>query len=226
MICVIIASLIECFLILPMHLRSSLEKKRKRQPFRLAIKVQAWFDRLGQVHFRRLSQAAVRRCGVTLSLGFGSFVIVISLVIGGYVKFTFFPSPAGTLVDMNVAFVSGTPTKTMVKQISQIESEAWALSNKLKESNRGQSVLNTSAVFIHKNSSRSSQKDSSLYSSIVFDLVPPEKRKLTNAEFIKLLKQHITLTPDIESLTLSAPRSGPPGSDLSSWVCVERHLCN
>ena len=41
------------------------------------------------------------------------------------------------LVDMNVAFVSGTPTKTMVKQISQIESEAWALSNKLKESNRG-----------------------------------------------------------------------------------------
>ena len=130
-ICVIFASLVECFLILPMHLKLSMTKKRKRKPLQIALKIQAWFDRLGHVHFRRLSTLAVRRSGVTLSIGLGTVIIIFALVFAGYVRFTFFPSPPGSLVDVNLSFVSGTSTSVMKQQISQVEAQAWEINKEL-----------------------------------------------------------------------------------------------
>lgn len=211
-ICVILASLIECFLILPMHLKFSLRGASKHKPFRIVEKLQGWFDRLRLVHFKRLVTATVNHSWVTLSVCLSSFIIMVGVLVGGYVNFDFFPSPSGRVVDINVNFLSGVSTKDMVRQLNAIDQVAIDLGQDLKK--KYGDVMNTSVVFPHKDSERRQPVMNSNTGSVVIDLVPPEGRSLTNDAFIKELKQKIKLYPGVENITISAPRQGPPGGDI------------
>ena len=79
-------------LILPGHLHHSfLASKGSRG--KLREKFDAGFNRLKNGAFRLSVQAAIKYRSIVLAGLFGILVIAFSLLMGGVVKFTFFPSP-------------------------------------------------------------------------------------------------------------------------------------
>ena len=211
-ICVIFASLVECFLILPMHLRFGLRGIKQHKPMKIVSALQGWFDRLRFTHFKRLVTATVNHSWTTLSICLASFILMLGVLIGGYINFNFFPTPSGRVVDVNVNFMSGISTKAMVHQLNQIDKTVHSLGKDLRQ--KYGDVINASVVFAHKNTERREQTTNFRTGSLIIDLIPPEERAITNKMFIAQLQKRIKLYPGVESMTVSAPRQGPPGTDI------------
>ena len=91
-ICVIIASLIESFLILPGHLRHSFHKNHHRKTGALRLKLEQGFNTFRDVYFRPLIIRAMEHRLTTLIIAICSLVLALSMVIFGQVKFQFFPA--------------------------------------------------------------------------------------------------------------------------------------
>ena len=213
-ICVILASLVECFLILPMHLKFSLLKtKQSSGKDTLALRIRRGFDQFRFGVFRRWVTAAVKHSHLTLSVGLSSFILMVGVLIGGYVNFNFFPSPSGRVVDVNLNFTAGTPTSIMVRELNRVDAKVRDVAHKLGSENGGK-IINASVVFAHKSSVRRASTENKMVGSVVIDLLPPEKRSISNAQFVDRLRQSIPLPPNVESMTISAPKQGPPGSDI------------
>ncbi|MDO7667602.1 MAG: efflux RND transporter permease subunit, partial [Pseudomonadota bacterium] len=109
-ICVIIASLFESFLILPGHLRHAFHKIHHAEPPPIRQWLDNKFNYLRDDLFKPLVVAVVNHRGITISTTFGLLVICIGLLAGGRLNFTFFPSPEGTSITANARFTAGTPS--------------------------------------------------------------------------------------------------------------------
>ena len=108
-ICVIIASLIECFLILPGHLRHSLEGTAERPPGKLRRSVDVAINNFRDGWYARTIAWSVSNRGTVISAALASVIVVVGLLAGGRIGFSFFPQPEGTTITANVRFVAGSP---------------------------------------------------------------------------------------------------------------------
>ena len=113
-VCVIIASLIESFLILTRPFAPCL-RARPRGQSNLAFrkKLNRGFERLRDHWFRRLVRIAIEFRWTTLACAIGFLLLAAGLFFGGKTSWQFFPSPESTTVYANVRFVSGTARETV-----------------------------------------------------------------------------------------------------------------
>ncbi len=86
LLCIIIASLIECFLVLPGHLRKAFEKMRgATQPSAFRLRFDAAFARFLDVRFMPFARAALDKPGATLSTAIGAMICGVSLIASQHV---------------------------------------------------------------------------------------------------------------------------------------------
>ncbi|HET8807756.1 MAG TPA: efflux RND transporter permease subunit, partial [Methylophaga sp.] len=210
-ICVIIASLIECFLILPGHLRQSFLKMHTIKPSALRLKLDAGFNYFRDRLFRPAVTSAVANRWVTISLAFAMLILAIGLLAGGRISFTFFPSPEGTTVLANARFVAGTP---------QSEADAFlAHLNETLEKTRQELDHDVVELAVSKagtagTAGGGSGQSDERFTSMQLELISPDKRELRNQDFINLWREKIQIPAGMETFTLSERRGGPPGSDI------------
>jgi multidrug efflux pump subunit AcrB len=107
-VCVIIASLIESFLILPGHLRHAFVHDRGVKHSRFKQRLDRGFEQLRERWFRRLVRVAIEFRWTTIACAIGFLLFAVGLFLGGKTGWQFFPSPESTTVYANVRFVSGT----------------------------------------------------------------------------------------------------------------------
>jgi multidrug efflux pump subunit AcrB len=118
-IAVLIASLVECFLILPGHLSLALKNKKKNiSKFR--IKFNKYFFIIRQNYFRKLVGHATKYRYVTLSTTLSVLIIVLGLMSGGRVSFVFFPSPEPDIIYVNFNFSPGTSKENTSSMITEL----------------------------------------------------------------------------------------------------------
>ncbi len=120
----LLASLIECFLTLPSHLKHTLiasERTRMRQPWlpsRLLAAFRTgfdhWFVRLRDGPVAWLIALAYRWRYVTVALAVSGMMVAIGLIGGGRLQFTFFPSPEPESVYADVTFTPGLPEERRI----------------------------------------------------------------------------------------------------------------
>lgn len=213
-ICVIFASLVECFLILPMHLQRSLAKPRISSSPKFKQKLQAWFEKLQHYHFPRLVSVAVRHYAITLSLCLASFMVVLGLLFSGYIAFNFFPQPPGTIVLADITFAAGSSDRKMVKVLTEVERAAYQADAVVK--GRNKSIISRIVAFNHYSTdpydirSRSRSRTAAL----ITELVPSDQRSVSNAQFIAQWYQAIPQSAMVENIQIGQRRPGPPGSDI------------
>jgi multidrug efflux pump subunit AcrB len=106
-ICVIIASLIECFLVLPGHLNQSLARG-PREEGRIRQALDRGFNSFRDDFYQPIVKAVLRAPGLVLLTGLMMFVLSVGLITGGRIKFTFFPSIDGTTLWAAAQFTPGT----------------------------------------------------------------------------------------------------------------------
>ena len=116
---VLFASLLECFLILPAHLRHGLGVWSKPGRFRRAF--DAGFARFRDGPFRRFVELTYTWRYVTVSVMLAGLIIAFGLVAGGRIGFHFFPSLESENLTAVVEFAAGTPKADQKAAVVRIE---------------------------------------------------------------------------------------------------------
>jgi multidrug efflux pump subunit AcrB len=210
-ICVIIASLFESFLILPGHLRHAFHKIHHREPPPIRKWLDNKFNYLRDDLFKPLVIKAVTYRGFTISLAFALLIMSIGLLAGGRVSFTFFPSPEGTSITANARFTAGTPSVEVERFLAHLNATLEETKQKL-----GPDLVEMQLTRLGSASTagQGSAQTGERFGSIQLELVSPDHRDVRNKDFIKTWRKHIALPAGIETFTLSERRTGPPGSDI------------
>jgi multidrug efflux pump subunit AcrB len=209
---VLIASLMEVFLIMPAHLRSAFSHHVQQVTPRWRRRVDSGFNRFRERVYRPLVVAAIRRRGVTVSLVAALMLLAVGLLAGGRIAFVFFPTPESQIVFANATFVAGTPrerTHAFLRELEQglVEAER-ELGGGLVESAVAR-LGSTVAVDV----GAGAQGDQ--LASILVQLVPSEQREVRNEQFLAAWRRQLSPPAGIESLVISSRRAGPPGRDLN-----------
>ena len=210
-ICVIIATLVIAFLILPSHLRGVLSRLEPPPDGSLRARFDGGFERFRNGSFRRVVSRAVDNAGITLALAVGALILAIGLAASGRIGFTFFPAPEGTVLNAGVNFVAGTPPERVSAFLDATERALYEAEEALGGG------LVTAAVVRRGlgidpgdgNAPRGEQ-----FGNIQVELVSPEVRTARNREIIREWEQRVRLTPGVENFNISERAGGPPGRDL------------
>ena len=103
---VLVASLIECFLVLPAHLAHFDKKTVEEGKFRL------WFDKkfmaFQEGTFKKFISLTFNYRYVTFMVAIGMFIVSVGMMSGGRVMFSFFPTPEADIIIANFKMHSET----------------------------------------------------------------------------------------------------------------------
>ena len=210
----LVASLVECFLVLPAHMRGALAGDPARASrFRRAF--DAGFDRFRDGPFRRLAALAVRWRYATVALAVAGLAVSAGLVAGGRVQFVFFPSPEGDTVIADFAFAPGTPrdrTADMAGELERALAEADAALAAGGQRAVRLAVARVGAPVAGPPGSAPVQGDH--VGGVQAELVPSERRRARTADLIAAWRAAVAPLPGLESLTIRERQGGPPGRDI------------
>jgi multidrug efflux pump subunit AcrB len=123
-ICVIVASLIECFLILPGHLQQSLSRGHRHEEGKIRRALDRGFLRFRDEVFKPFVTMILKAPALTLITALTVFILSVGLLSGGRVKFTFFPSIDGTTLWAAAQFTTGTTQDEVDAFLRHLESTA------------------------------------------------------------------------------------------------------
>jgi len=213
-ICVILASLVEAFLVLPGHLRGTFARMGSYRPRRLRKALDDGFLRFRENRFRPVITAGVRHRWLTLSLAVAIFLVSSGWVAGGRIAFNFFPVAEGPILFANVDFVAGTPKKNVDEYLSQVEQALW----ETNEHFGGALVLTAISRLGLGESGDWERRSSENIGSVLVELVKPDARTVRNREFIDEWLTRIPTTAGLENLSIKEPTAGPPGQDLEIQI--------
>lgn len=210
-VCVIIASLFESFLILPGHLRHAFHKIHHQKPQPRRQWLDAKFNTLRDDCFKPLVTKAIEYRGVTIVSTIALLIIVIGLLAGGRILFTFFPSPEGVKIYANARFTAGTPSHVVADFLDELnrslDETETALGGDLV-------VLDVTRLGSASTAGRGSAQTAERFGSIQVEMTSPDARDVRNKTFMREWQERITLPAGIETFTLSESRAGPPGNDI------------
>lgn len=213
-VAVIVASLVECFLVLPGHMRSALSRPAART-YRLRTWFDGRFDRFRHGPFRRTVECCVRWRYATLASAVAAFVICVGFIAGGRMAFVFFPSPEVDRVFANVEMTAGTPRARTVEMLDEMER---ALATAERELTGGESRLVKIAVS-RVGAGVGAQPGlitaaGDHVGGIFVELTPAETRAIEADELMSAWRRQIRRLAGVEKLTVLAATGGPPGLEI------------
>jgi multidrug efflux pump subunit AcrB len=209
-VCVIIASLIESFLILPGHLRHAFVQGREVRPSRVRDALNRGFARLRDHWFRRLVTVAIEFRWATIACALGFLMLAAGLFFGGKTAWQFFPSPESTTVYANVRFVSGSDGRVVDAFVDQLEAE---LRNTIADLD--EPVVTTYYRRHSKTVGRGRAISGERVGSMYVELLSSDQRRTDNPTFIQNWRSRITLPPGVESFQITSRTVGPARRELN-----------
>ena len=212
---VIAASLVECFLILPMHLRRAL--RRQREPARWRRSFEAGFARFRQGAFTGLLRTAIRQRYASVTTALCLFLLSISIMFTGRVGFDFFPTPESDLVFANFALTPGAPRRESRRMVEELGRAARAA-----ERNLGYEPGELIAFAVGSVATRDPgvgnaplEVSGDHLGVYTIELAPGDIRAVRNEAFIEAWKSQARRAAGVEKLIFfSRQVAGPPGNDV------------
>ena len=209
----LLCSLIECFLVLPGHLRHAMAgDPTKMLPARATFN--RWFDRFRDGWFRRFVRSALRRRYTTIATAVATLVLAIGLIAGGRVGFTFFPTPEVDVIFGNVKLVPGSSRDAVREALLKIEEAAYQTQADLSP---GKPLIVTSVANVgtHLGSDGpGGVARGQTYGSVFLELTASEERDVRTPDFVAAWKKRLPPIADVETLSFPPVGAGPPGREI------------
>ena len=211
---VLVASLIECFLVLPAHLAHFDKGMKDESKFRI------WFDEKFRIFqegiFRKFINLTFNYRYVTFMIAIGMFIISVGMMSGGRVLFSFFPTPEADIIIANFKMHSGTTRSKTEKMLDNVEKGLLKTSSQFSMSpdlvKFHMSSLGNRTSF--SNDAGSNALGNDLLGSMVVELKTADKRDIRTNQFINAWLANIEKVSGLDKLSIRAPSGGPPGRDL------------
>jgi len=220
-IAALLMSLVECFLILPAHLRHSRRVERKgllRALTSSADKVGDFKSRLVEVHLAGLFEWILRRClrwrYVTLAAAIAFTCAIVGLVAGGTVETVFIQDVDAESIWINLEMSAGTPEERTEEVIAALEEVA-------------ESYEEVASVFAVLGSSyseegRKTAADPATVGQLNIELLPADEREArqmrTSRELVNQMRRKAARVPGVLKLSFVLKSGGPAGPDIEIRV--------
>lgn len=218
-IAVLLASLVECFLILPNHMSHALAHSAKEHwydyPSRVVNRGFTWVrDRV----FRKVMVWVIRARYPVFA---GAVVILMSqvaLFLEGDVQWRFFNAPERSSVSGNFAMLPGATRDDAMEMMREMQRAAAAVADRYEEKT-GVNVIDYVLAEVGGNTGRglsgAENKDSNLLGSIAIELNDPDLRPgYSSFSFVAELQDEVRTLPQAETVSFRGWRSGPGGDAL------------
>jgi len=217
-IAIILASLVECFFILPGHLRGALKSDPAAEN-RFSRWFNPRFEAFRDGLFDRLVRGCLRWRYLTLSVGVGLIILVFGLMAGGRLDFVFFPSPESDTVYANVVFAEGTEraqTREMVQELERALAKAEA---QLTNGEGGLVAMSLAQIGVPVGRSDSLFAGSGDHvAGVRLELIPSDTRDIRTPVFVEAWRAAVRQMPGMDIFSVVEQQSGPPGREIDIRV--------
>jgi len=218
-VAILIASLMECFYVLPGHLTHGMNMASIK--FGQYTRFREGFDRrFGNFRdgsFRRLVTLSIRWRYATLAIVLALLMFAAGLLAGGRVGFNFFPTPESDKIVVNVKMVSGTPRRQTITMLREVERAAYAAANKRLGYDNKLIKMSTTKVGVQVSGNFNAPSPGAIDDAVgglIVELLTADKRSIRAPDFIEAWRDEVNPLPGLNILTIKEVRGGPPGRDV------------
>ncbi|ABG32913.1 AcrB/AcrD/AcrF family protein [Roseobacter denitrificans] len=218
-IAVLIASLIECFLILPNHMAHALAAKAKERWYDWPSRqVNKGFRHIRETLFRPFIAGVIAARYVVLAGVVAILASQVALFVRGDVQWRFFNAPERGSVSGNFAMVEGATREDSMEMMRMMQRATNELAAEYEE-RYGASpvayVLSVVGGHTGRGLSGSGSKDKDLLGGIAIELIDAELRPYSSFAFVADLQERVENHPLVETVAFRGGRSGPGGDSLN-----------
>ena len=212
---VLLASLIECFFILPAHL-GHYGGREDQKPSWFRQRFDNGFDYLRDVIFGVLVTKAFQFRYVTFAFAVGLLLSAVGMMTSGRVNFVFFSSPEADRIYANVVMASGSTRSQTEVMLTEIERALVSVEDELSHSKNNLVVFSLGVIGtnIRGDDGELAVGANDLRAGLVIELKTADQRSVRADEFVTALRTAIIPMPGLERLIVRAPQGGPPGREL------------
>ena len=217
-ILVLVASLIECFIVLPNHMGHALTTAGQGK----------WYDRpshIFNIGFRwvrhNLFRPVIRWILVLRYPVVAATVLALSaavaLFVKGDVQWRFFNSPEQASVSGNIAMLSGATRNDTVAMVRELQRAVTVTADKFEAEYGVNPVIFTLAEVggsTGRGMAGTENKDVDLLGSIAVELVDADSRPYSSAAFVSELQDAVRRHPLLETVSFRGSHFGPGGDAL------------
>ena len=217
-IVVLIASLVECFLILPHHMVGALARGAR----------ESWIDAPSRVFNRGLDAFRERffmpAIGWVIRLRYPVIAAAILLLaqsgamfIRGDVSWRFFASPESGSVTGNIAMLPGAGRSDTVAMVRELERAVAAVDARMLAEHGAApvaSALSQVGGTAGRGLSSDDVKDPDQLGAIDIELIDPDLRPYSSYEFVAMVEEEVVRAPLLETLSFRSWGQGPGGDAL------------
>ncbi|MBV1868318.1 MAG: efflux RND transporter permease subunit [Marinosulfonomonas sp.] len=215
MLFVLMVSLVEAFLILPHHLIHSLEVPRSDTGIR--ERAEAAINWVRERLVGPLVDMTIRWRYATAGFSVAVLLVSVSMLAGGYLKFTAFPELDGDTIVARVLLPQGTPLSRTDQIVAQLETGLDEVNDTLTPEQPKQATLIRHVTVFH-GLNRDAFETGAHVVTLSVDLLPSAERVSTPDEIMELWRQVVGPVPDVISLKIAESTIGPAG------IAIDLHL--
>jgi len=217
-IAVVVASLVECFLVLPGHLRSAMEKDEQPSRYRLVrvaadrlerlrLGIDRWFVEFRDARFLGWVGQALDYRYATVAAAISLLLVTIGLQAGGRLPFHFMPSPESQWMHMNVVFSPGTPRSVVEQQLDMAEDALARVERNLGYDEDGLVRMAVGQVGATLGSQVVDQVGDFI-GAMQVEVIPADQRDQRLPDILELWEREVELLPGVDTIVFSQQEVG------------------
>ena len=204
-ISVIVASLVECFLILPGHLNHGFHGRApKRSRFRVTM--DNTVTRVRERIYRPFVSFALHNRAITLSVAFGLCAVAYGLPMSGIVPVTDMNNIEDNMVTAYVEFYDGTDESTIDDYTARMKTAMRATETELGE---GRPIVEEVYEIYSADEG---------FTQVQAKLVDRDERPVSNGDFLKAWGERIETGPEVSYLSTGSNEDGSGRETLSFFL--------
>lgn len=216
---VLLASTVECFLILPNHMAHALAHQARVAwydwPSRTVMKGFDWF-------VARMVRPAMRTLVAlrypVLALALVALASQAALFLRGDVQFRFFNGPEQSSVTGNFVMLPGTTRADSLAMMRELQRATEAVAARF-EAEHGRAPLTYVLAEVGGSAGRglagTEDRDPDQLGGISLELIDPDLRDWTSADLVAALQAEVRPHPKLEEMSFRGGRYGPGGDAIS-----------
>jgi multidrug efflux pump subunit AcrB len=209
MVCVIVASLVECFLILPGHLRHSFQHMNSNRPGRFRQRFNTAFDRFRNEMYLPLLRLALGNRRAVLGLAFFAFALAMVLLVSGRIKPDLEVNVNFEFAEAHMQFAAGVSDRDKQAWLRSVEQAALAADQAL-----GGELIVTHMSHRNWATLDRQEKQGPQYAAVWVELVSPDERMVTLTEFTDAWHARMGETAIVENLQFANGEQSWPDLQL------------
>ncbi|MEO3417020.1 efflux RND transporter permease subunit [Roseovarius sp. CAU 1744] len=217
-IAVLLASLMECFLILPNHMAHALRRSGDRNWYDWPSRtVNAGFVWVRERLFRPFMAGVIRARYPVFALVLVVLASQVALFVSGEVKWRFFNAPERGSVTGNFAMAPGATradTMAMMREMQRAIEELGAEYENLHGTNPLSFVMGQVGSNSGRGLAGADTKDPDQLGGVAIELIDADLRPYSSFAFAAELQERVLHHPLVETVSFKGWRSGPGGDAL------------